>query len=186
MDLRVLEHAKSYIDALARGVNPLTGEEVPENEVIQQVRISRCLFYVSDVLDEVLQNGGVRSVHREYVTLQPFSPQTIDFSDFPFFNYAVGIKAFSDAINAYCPEGMKKLNPTVVTNWLAEQGYLQSEIVNNKRRKRLAPLGAEIGIVEVERNGEYGKYMQLLYSESAQRFLLEHLPEIYPTDGATE
>ena len=30
-----------------------------EDDVINNVRISRCLFYVSDVLRQVIENGGV-------------------------------------------------------------------------------------------------------------------------------
>ncbi len=175
MDLKLLEHAKSYIDALARGVNPLTGEEIPEGEVVNQVRISRCLYYVSDVLGEVLKNGGTRKTAS---ALPPFDPSQIDFSAFSFFEYPVGIKPFVAAINALVPEDMKKLHPPVITNWLVENGYLRLETVNDKKHKRLASQGAAIGICEEERSGDYGHYYHLLYSESAQRFLIDRLPEI--------
>ena len=78
MDLKVVAHAKEYIDDLARGINPLTKEEVTENDVVNQVRISRCLYYVSDVLEAVLHNGGVRVILEE----QPFEPENIDLSLF--------------------------------------------------------------------------------------------------------
>ena len=178
MDLKLVEHAKGYIDALANGVNPLTGEPVPKTDVVNQVRISRCLFYVSDVLGEVLQNGGTKK-HKS--TEPPFDPGTLDLSALTFFEEPVGIKVITDAINALRPEGMKKLNPAVLTNWLAEQGYLRVETANDKKRKRLAPLGAQIGISEIERSGEHGHYFHLLYAESAQRFLIDRLPEIVGT-----
>ena len=44
MDLELLKHAKSYIEKMANGINPLTGEKIPNNELINNVRISRCLF----------------------------------------------------------------------------------------------------------------------------------------------
>ena len=40
----IMQHAKEYLDKLARGIDPLTGREVPEDEIINNVRISRCLF----------------------------------------------------------------------------------------------------------------------------------------------
>ena len=175
MDLKLVEHAKGYIDALANGVNPLTGEPVPESDTVNQVRISRCLFYVSDVLSEVLQNGGVKKSGSSEL---PFDLSAVDLSALTFFEEPVGIKVFTDAINALRPDGMKRLNPAVLTNWLVEQGYLRVETANDKKRKRLAALGAQIGISEVERNGEYGHYFHLLYAESAQRFLIDRLPEI--------
>ena len=32
-DLEIMQHAKEYLDKLARGIDPLTGREVPEGEV---------------------------------------------------------------------------------------------------------------------------------------------------------
>ena len=43
-DLEIMQHAKEYLDKLARGIDPLTGREVPEDEIINNVRISRRLF----------------------------------------------------------------------------------------------------------------------------------------------
>ena len=40
----IMQHAKEYLDKLARGIDPLTGREVPEDEIINNVRISRRLF----------------------------------------------------------------------------------------------------------------------------------------------
>ena len=38
-DLEIMQHAKGYLDKLAQGIDPLTGQEVPENDVINNVRI---------------------------------------------------------------------------------------------------------------------------------------------------
>ena len=179
MDLKLLEHAKSYIDALARGVNPLTGEEIPETEVVNQVRISRCLYFVSAVLGEVLEYGGVR---KEKTALLPFAPEQLDFSAFSFFKNPVGITVFVSAINDLRPENMKKLKLTAVTGWLEAEGYLRTEIVNDKKRKRLTEQGAAIGMTEIVREGDFGRGYQVLYSVSAQRFLIEHLSEILKAD----
>ena len=59
MNLELLKHAQGYIEKMANGINPLTGEITPSNEMINNVKISRCLFYVNDVLKEVIANGGV-------------------------------------------------------------------------------------------------------------------------------
>ena len=59
-ELEIMQHAKDYLDKLAKGIDPLTGREVPEGEIINNVRISRCLFYVSDVLRQVIENGGIQ------------------------------------------------------------------------------------------------------------------------------
>ena len=50
MNLDLLKHAKGYIEKLANGINPLTGENIPETDIINNIRISRCLFYVNNIL----------------------------------------------------------------------------------------------------------------------------------------
>lgn len=59
MDLDLLKHAKGYIEKMANGINPLTNEKTPDNDLVNNVRISRCLFYINNVLDEVIENGGI-------------------------------------------------------------------------------------------------------------------------------
>ena len=41
-----LHRAKHYIDSLANGVNPLDGTPIPEQDIVNNVKISRCLFFV--------------------------------------------------------------------------------------------------------------------------------------------
>jgi len=43
-ELEKIAYAKSYIEKLANGINPLTNQEVPESDIINNVKISRCLF----------------------------------------------------------------------------------------------------------------------------------------------
>ena len=52
-ELEIMQRAKAYIDQLANGINPIDGTCVADSDVINNVRISRCLFYVSDILKRV-------------------------------------------------------------------------------------------------------------------------------------
>ena len=61
-ELDILIHAKDYIDKLAQGIDPISGQEVPEDSVINQARLVRCFFYVSGVLQKILVTSG----HRKY------------------------------------------------------------------------------------------------------------------------
>ena len=49
-ELEKVAYAKTFIDKLANGINPIDDQPVAENDVINNVRLSRCFFYVSDVL----------------------------------------------------------------------------------------------------------------------------------------
>lgn len=72
-DLEIMQHAKDYLDKLAKGINPLTDQEVPEDDVVNNVRISHCLFYVSDVLRQVIENGGVIGASAKRGELTPYA-----------------------------------------------------------------------------------------------------------------
>jgi hypothetical protein len=39
-EMEIMQHAKDYLDKLAKGVDPLTGREVPENDIINNVRVN--------------------------------------------------------------------------------------------------------------------------------------------------
>lgn len=58
-ELETLERARMYMEKLANGINPIDGVPAPDEDVINNVRLSRCFFYVADVLRQVIDNGGI-------------------------------------------------------------------------------------------------------------------------------
>ena len=58
-ELEKIEYAKSFIDKLANGINPLDDSPIPDGDICNQVRLSRCFFYVSDLLRRVVEQGGI-------------------------------------------------------------------------------------------------------------------------------
>ena len=58
-ELETLERAKMYMEKLANGINPIDGSTIPDEDVVNNVRLSRCFFYVADVLRQIIDNGGV-------------------------------------------------------------------------------------------------------------------------------
>ena len=57
-EIEIIARAQMYLEKLANGVNPLTDTEVNETDVVNNVRISRCLFYVSGILKQIVDNKG--------------------------------------------------------------------------------------------------------------------------------
>ncbi len=52
-EIEKIRYAKGFIDKLARGINPLDGTTIADDDVVNNVRISRCLYFVSEVLGKV-------------------------------------------------------------------------------------------------------------------------------------
>ena len=128
MDIQLVAHAKDYIDDLAKGINPFTKEEVNEDDIVNHVKISRCLFFVSEVLGEVIANGGTAPKKRERPV--PFSPEALDLEQFEFSDDPISLTEVSRRINALKPENMQKLKVTSLSEWLVELHLL--ETVKNK------------------------------------------------------
>ena len=58
-DLELLARAQNYVEKMANGINPLDGSVIEDDSVLNNVRVSRCLFYVSGILKEIIAKGGL-------------------------------------------------------------------------------------------------------------------------------
>ena len=176
MDIKLVQHAKDYIDAMARGVHPLTGQEIPEADTLNNIKISRCLYYVSDVLGEVIENGGVSKPQKG--KKEPFDETKIDVSQIKYSKSPKNVSDLVTQINDLRPENMVKLKITAITDWLVDIGMLEILTFNDKNRKLPTAKGLSMGIVKEERTGLYGTYQAVLYNEAAQHFIIDNLPAI--------
>ena len=55
MNTELLSHAQEYIEKMANGINPINNEKVKNDDSLNNIRISRCLFYVNSILKDVLK-----------------------------------------------------------------------------------------------------------------------------------
>ena len=179
-DIEKIEYAKSFIDKLANGINPLDNSNVPEGDIVNNVRLSRCFFFVSDVLRQVIENGGVVSskttakVKKQSFILTQEQREKIVTNDNP-----MTISEITDYLNSLVDlEATKKISSTTITNWLIEKGFLINVTVNGKNRKKPTEYGNEIGISTIEKHGMYGLYIVIIYSASAQQFIYDNIDDI--------
>ena len=177
-ELETMQHAKNYIDSLANGIDPLTGELIKEDSVINNVRISRCLFYVSNVLQDVINNGGVvgRTAKPQKIAFSITDEQCskIFISQDP-----VGVSIISKRIGEVLDENVKTLPATYITAWLVDNGYLVENIYSGSKRKVTTPKGEQLGILTVDATNSQGvPYKKNIYDANAQRFIISNLNKI--------
>lgn len=176
-----LERARMYIEKLANGVNPLNDEEVPDDSLLNHVRLTRCFFYVADVLRQQIENGGppkapaAKRQRRAEFALTPEQHEAFPFSAEP-----LVISALTALLNELVdPESMmKKVTTTSITGWLVNKGFLTDVIVHGKRSRRPTRQGEELGMYSETRQGMYGEYVLVLYKETAQRFIVDNIETI--------
>lgn len=174
----MLIRAKNYLELLANGHDPFTGDALPEDTVLNNVRLSRCFYFVNDILRQVIENGGeVTRVSRNRNL--PFSiteeqKAKIELSDEP-----LQISDFASRINEQVDENTQgRLKVTAFGAWLVDKGFMRIETHNDKNYKRPTDSGIQFGILSEWR--EYGDkgYYRVTYSRDAQQFLLDNLDEI--------
>lgn len=177
-ELETMQRAKMYIDKLAQGINPLDDSDIQEDDIINNVRLSRCLFYVSDVLRQVIENGGVTQPKRKKKARFNITFEQIQ--KFPFSDMGLQISRITEMINALTNNpGMRKLAPTHITKWLVSIGMLKVETnAEGRNVKRPTAHGMEIGISTEEREGTKGSYTAVIYNSQAQQFIIDNIDAI--------
>ena len=177
-ELEMIGRAKIYIDKLANGVNPLDDTTIPDSEIVNQVRLSRCFFFVSDVLRRVIEQGGIEPQPK--TKKHPFALSYEKRNLFTYSETPIPISEITKRINALKPaDSMKNLNYANITSWLLKIGMLDLErISDGKTRKRPTAAGIEAGITVEERISANGSYHVVVYDKKAQTFILDNLDAI--------
>ena len=179
-ELKKIAYAKTFIDKLADGVNPLDDSQIPDSDLVNNVRISRCFYYVSEILRQVIDNGGVNTKKSHRRGREEFSLTDDQYGTLQVGEIPVNVSEISDQVNKLIDtESMKKLPAAAITDWLAHIGAL--EIVtkaNGKHSKIPTEIGRSLGIFTEERMGQYGAYNIVFYSTDAQKFIIDNLPAI--------
>ncbi len=183
--LELTRRAKSYIDALANGIDPISGHELPEDTVLNQPRMIRCFFFVSDVLRQVVDNGGQVGGGKKAGKKAAFFLPMERRKDVPFSALPLPISRFTELLNGMVDlDDMRKLPATTVTAWMVDKGFLEiQETPDGRRAKRPTPQGEAIGLSTELRHGLNGPYTVTLYNEAAQRFIVDNLDDISEFSG---
>ena len=179
-ELEIMQHAKDYLDKLAKGIDPLTGREVPENDIINNVRISRCLFYVADVMRQVIENGGVIGAPAKRGELAPYTLPFEARSRYAFGEWPLSVSQIAQKLSELVDlSTMQKLKTTSITKFLLQSGLLfEEEGPSGKKSKCPTEAGWKLGISTQQRTGLNGDYTAVVYDRQAQQFILDNLDAI--------
>ena len=183
-ELETLLRAKMYMEKLANGINPLDDTEIPAHEVVNHVRLSRCFFYVANVLGQVIDNGGPDSLRQNSPKQHrlPFDLRTVEREKVVLSDTPIPVSDLAKRISAGIDEtGMRKLSFNSITKLLLSVGLLEEYPISEGRTaKRPTAQGRELGIFTEERMGQEGAYQSVLYNRNAQQFIVDNLDALQP------
>lgn len=180
-ELEKIERARMYMDKLANGIDPIDDSAIPDGDVIHNVRLSRCFFFVSDVLRQVIENGGLKpATARKRPKKLPLEIPFEQRSRFPFSETPITASEIAKRVNALTDSNaMKKLTYADILAWLMEIGMMEwASAPGGKRTKRPTTVGEENGISVEQRTSSNGDYQVVVYSEAAQHFIIDNLDAI--------
>ncbi|MGN0578172.1 MAG: hypothetical protein ACI4J4_06095 [Ruminiclostridium sp.] len=178
-ELDKMKRAQMYVQKMAEGINPLTDEPVGDNDMINNVRISRCLYYVSDILKQVISNNGIVGgksgsapffiTDEQRALLQPFEQP-------------VFAKDIVERINEITAENRCK---KFAARWITEYFVSLGMIEEGYNGKAATESGKEFGIITESRiSMRGGEYAVNKYTPDAQRFILDNLDAILAFAGS--
>lgn len=189
-----IAYAKSFIDMMANGINPINGQHIDEDELINNVRISRCLFYVSSILQKEME--------REINALQPaqpprpkkpkkpkrakFSITPEECANFEYSSYPLSVTAITRKINWLVPavinREMEPFSYKKINSWLVGVGFIGSREWEDGSIKMLpTEEGESIGLTVRTWEGHGYSRPVICYSEEAQRFIMDNIEAIVAT-----
>lgn len=179
-ELEKIEYTKGFVDKLAEGINPIDGTPIAEGDLLNNVRISRCMYYVSDILRRVIENGGTESKKPARRGRAPFALDSSARRELTPADEPLRISQVTSLINERVdPETMKSLRSGVITRWLLGIGALeQVQLPSGKTIRLPTPQGRGLGLITQEFQGENSVYSVVLYKPEAQQFIFDNLDAI--------
>ncbi len=179
-EMENLQRAKQYMEKLANGINPLDDTVIADYEVVNNVRLSRCFFYVANVLGQVIDNGGVPEPQQKKQKKQAFALPMKKRDEFAFSDVPIPVSEIAKRINALIDrERMRSLSYRAIRDWLMDVGFLE-EVSDGAdgTLKRTTAEGERLGIQMDARVGTEGVYYVILYNLEAQHFIMDNLDAI--------
>lgn len=173
VNLSKLKTAKDWMEKLSNGINPLSLEPVKEDDIINNVHISRCLFFVREMLEKI-EKAETVSNRKKAFWMTALEAEKIVISD------SCGIAQFTKTVNKSIPADMKPLSVATVIKWLRNNGYLYEAKIDDKHKTNLpTEKGIKLGMtVTVQLNPEGKEYNRVLYDISAQKVMLNNIESI--------
>lgn len=179
-ELEKIEYTKSFLDKLANGIDPIENKPIPEADLLNNIRVSRCMFYVSDILRQIIENGGITPAKKTKVKKAPFSITPEQLEKYEYSDIPLSLSEIAGCIKELVDyENMKTLSYKDLASWLINVGMLyEKEDSDCKMKKHPTDAGESLGIYEELRHNAYNDYKVVVYDKDAQKFIIDNIYSI--------
>jgi len=155
----------SYIEQLADGIDPMTGEVLEKDTILNRSDIVRLFYSLRDYL--LNDDKKIRKTKNVLGTFKLSS--NVGIAE----DKITTIMLFTKRLNDFRVKGTKPISYLSITNWLLKEVYL---LVDEKHMKAPSNEGTKIGILYSMRRSSNGReYYVIEYSKNAQQFIVDNL-----------
>lgn len=170
-----MEKAKIVLTKIAKGINPLTGEQIRKESFLNDPKIIRCFYFVAEVLDNVI-NGAYSNRGKINFVITPEQKSKVKFPE-----GEIGVSEFSRCINM-CIDPIKSKNLTAaeLNKRLKKIGIL-SEVLNpatGKMRTITNSNSEKYGLTMVKQSYNGVEYDKVVMNDNGKKYLLDNIEKI--------
>ena len=174
MEKSYLYQAQKYLEALGNGSDPVTGEKLSADTVLNRTEFARVFLNVSSFISEYLDRPAPADS-----SLRPFDPKAADLSAFTPVNKPVSLSVIIKNINSVSDlSAMQPLDFRQVRSWAIRSGLLEKTEYNGKFCWTATKEGEGFGISSVGRTYNNEDCMVTLYDRNAQQYIADNLQSI--------
>ncbi|NSW91900.1 MAG: hypothetical protein HPY74_14735 [Firmicutes bacterium] len=169
-----IEKAKIVLQKIAKGIDPLTGEQIEGDSFLNDPKIIRCFYFVTEVLDNVLK--GVYSNRKlSHFFITPEQKSKVQFPE-----GKIGVNEFSKSINACIdPTSSKKLTGVELNKKLKKMGILSEEETDAGRKRTITnDTSIQYGFETERRVYNGNEYDMVVINDKGKKYLLDNIETI--------
>ena len=176
-ELEKIAYAKSFIDKLARGINPLNDTAIPDNDIVNTPRLSRCFLYVSEVLGQIIINGKKSEARKKKPKREYFSITTEELKDFKYSDEPITTNDFCKRLESLVDlKSMKRISRQSLSEWLVSVELLAPPRYGARYSSSIpTEEGKRMGIKRIHYTNEYGEHEVNVLGLEAQQFIIDNM-----------
>jgi len=170
-----IEKVKDALGKMANGINPISGEKIEGDGLLNDATMVRYFYFVTEVLGH-LQKGNYYDRNR--VTTFAITPEQKSRVVFP--EHKIGVNEISRCINACLnPAESKRLTGAELNRRLKKLGVLsEEETEEGKKRTVINASSSQYGF-ETERKSYNGaEYDKIVINSEGKKYLMDNLEKI--------
>lgn len=173
-EVEKIEKAKSILKKIADGTNPINGEAIEGDILLNDPRIIRCFYFVAEVLDKVIKSEYSNKKVSGFVMTEQEKENVV------FTQGKIGVNEVAKCINKHInPLVSKKTTGVAINNGLKRMGILSVKVNSDgKKRTTITENSYILGFSLEKKIYNGNEYDQVVLDDTGKKFIIENIEEI--------